>query len=94
MPFALFKPPFDRGLGAPDGTVWLSKTGYVLDTVRRYQVVDSAGKFVRRFTSIGAPRLIGVSPSNVIMVNRDSARNELRLLEVRIPARPPRTATH
>lgn len=87
--FALFKPPFDRALPSADGLIWLRKSTMALDSVRKYQVIDTAGRYVRQFTTVGPGIIVAVSPTHALMVQRSG--QELLLLEVAIPA--PRPAT-
>jgi hypothetical protein len=43
--FAIFKPPFERVLMAPDLRLWLFKSSVALDSVRSFQVVSREDGF-------------------------------------------------
>src|SRR5207249_4867446 len=90
LPFALVKPPFERGFAGPDGSVWLRKSRAALDSTRKYHVVDTTGKLVRVFQTVGrwgGGVLIGASPEAVLMA--EQYREGVRLMEVRIPKTSP-----
>ena len=87
LPFALVKPPFERAFAGPDGSVWLRKSRAALDSTRKYQVVDTTGKLLRVFQTVGRGVLIGVDAEAALMA--EQYREGVRLMEVRIPKTSP-----
>jgi hypothetical protein len=84
MPFAPFKPPFERGFAAPEGAVWLRKARAYGDSIRRYQVVDTSGTLSRVFTTVGDGVLIAAGRGTALMAEQYAGG--VRLMEVRLPA--------
>ncbi len=87
MPFAAFKPPFERAFADADGRVWLRKSRAYGDSLRRYQVVDTAGMLARVFTSIGDGVLIAVGRETALKAEQTG--DGVLLMEIRIPAALP-----
>jgi hypothetical protein len=63
LPFAAVKPPFEAGLIAPSGEVWLEKSRAPVDSSRRYHVVDRQGACIIGATRLVAERLRGAPVS-------------------------------
>jgi hypothetical protein len=63
LPFAAIKPPFEAGLTAPSGEVWLEKSRAPADSSRRYHVVDRRGRLVREIRVRGQGRIMALSSS-------------------------------
>lgn len=91
MPFAPLKPPFERGFAGSDGQVWLRKSRAYGDSLRRYHVVDTTGLLARSFTTIGDGVLIAAGRETALKAEQTPAG--VLLMEIRIPASPPPTAT-
>ena len=87
LPYAPFHANFERGFASADGLVWLRKAKPALDSVRRYQVVDTAGTLRRVFTTLGNGLIVAASPRAALLV--EQFKGGLRLMELRIPAPPP-----
>ncbi len=68
LPFAALKPPFEAGLTAPSGEVWLEKSRAPADSSRRYHVVDRRGRMVREIRVRGHGRVMALSPSHGLFV--------------------------
>jgi hypothetical protein len=60
LPFAALKPPFEAGLTAPTGEVWLEKSRAPADSTRRYHVVDQRGRLVREVRLRGQGRIVAL----------------------------------
>ncbi|MGE0553912.1 MAG: hypothetical protein AB7R55_10830 [Gemmatimonadales bacterium] len=90
MPFAPFKPAFDKAFAGPDGLVWLRKSRAYGDSIRRYHVVDTAGLLARSFTTVGDGRLVAAGRGAVLMAEQFSGG--VRLMELRVPSGPPAPA--
>lgn len=91
LPFAAVKPPFEAGLSAPSGEVWLEKSRAPADSSRRYHVVDREGRLIREVRVPG--------PGRIVAVGRDAALVAERLRDgtrfVRFPlAATPVAASH
>ncbi|MEO8448302.1 MAG: hypothetical protein ABI647_00840 [Gemmatimonadota bacterium] len=87
VPFALIKPPFEKGFQDPIGNVWLRKSRGFADSIRRYHVVDSTGLLARVFEALGRGVVNAAGTETVLMEEQFKAG--VRLMEVRIPSRRP-----
>jgi hypothetical protein len=64
--FAFVKPAFERAFAEPSGRVWLFKSAIALDSIRSFQVADTAGwQFSVSVPSYGTG--IGVSTDAILM---------------------------
>ena len=88
LAWALIFPPFMAAFTAPDGAVWLEKSKQALDSLRRIQVLDRGGNLQRVLVLHGQARLIAVGAEQLLLA--EQFEKGVRLLEVRVPARPPR----
>ncbi|MBM4187993.1 MAG: hypothetical protein FJ206_11865 [Gemmatimonadetes bacterium] len=86
LPFAPFKANFERGFGTPEGLIWLRKSKAAVDSVRRYQVVDTEGRLRRVFTAVGAGVIVAASAESALWA--EQFRGGVRLMELRLPAPP------
>jgi hypothetical protein len=68
LPFAALKPPFEAGLTAPSGEIWLEKSRAPADSSRRYHVVDRRGRMVREIRVRGQGRVMALSLSQGLFV--------------------------
>lgn len=59
LPFAIVKPPFERGFTSAEGRVWLEKSRAIGDSVRRYHVVDREQGFLGELHLRGLGRILG-----------------------------------
>jgi hypothetical protein len=81
--FAELKPPFVAAFATPDRRLWLFKSAPALDSIRTFQVVDTAGlKAVVEVPSRGTA--IGINGSWIIMA--EEFPEGIRLLRYAIPA--------
>jgi len=83
LQFALVKPPFERAFADPDGRVWLFKSAPALDSLRSFQVADTAGWAL----SVAVPSYgtaLGVSGDQIVM--GEDFPGGVRLLRFRMPA--------
>ena len=87
-PFAVVKPPFEDALTGPGGQVWLVKSRAIGDSVRYYQVVDSAGHLAAAVSHEGLGRILALTDS--LAVVGEPFEHGTRLLLYRIPAVPTR----
>ncbi len=87
LSFALIKPPFERAFADSAGQVWLFKSAPALDSVRTFQVADTAG-WALSVTVPSYGSALGVA-SGEIVVGEDFPGG-VRLLRYRMPdeARP------
>jgi hypothetical protein len=60
LPFAALKPPFEAGMTAPSGEVWLEKSRAPADSTRRYHVVDRNGRLLREVRLRGQGRIVAL----------------------------------
>ncbi len=67
LPFAAIKPPFEDGMTAPSGEVWLEKSRAPADSTRRYHVVDREGRLVREVRLRGQGRIIALGPKRSLV---------------------------
>lgn len=91
LQFAPFKPAFERGFGGADGLVWLRKSKRLVDSVRRYQVVDTAGTLARVFSTTGEGQIVAAGREAVLFA--EQFKGGLRIMELRLPKTPPPPAT-
>ena len=84
LPFAAVKPPFVEAFAGPDGTVWLEQSRAYGDTLRTYQLVDRAGKLIRRIQHRDPGRLVSVSPTGGLMLEQYA--EGVRALRVALPS--------
>ncbi len=89
LPYAPFHAAFERGFGGADGLIWLRKARPAMDSVRRYQVVDSAGRLARVFSTLGQGIIVAAGRDAVLFA--EQFRDGVRLMEIRLPAPPPPT---
>lgn len=83
-PFAVVKPPFEDGFTDPSGRVWLVKSRAIGDSLRHYQVIDSAGRLSAGLHHEGHGRILAVNDS--LAVVGEPFADGIRLLLYRIPA--------
>jgi len=89
LPFAAVKPPFEAGLTAPSGEVWLEKSRAPADSSRRYHVVDRQGRLVQEIRLRGQGRIMALSARSALVAEPASAGT--RLIAIHLPpqlARP------
>jgi len=86
LPFAAIKPPFEAGLTAPNGEVWLEKSRAPADSSRRYQVVNRRGHIVREIRVPGRGRIVAVGQDAVLVA--EPAPDATHLLRFPIPQTP------
>jgi hypothetical protein len=86
LPFAAIKPPFEAGLTAPNGDVWLEKSRAPADSSRRYQVVNRGGRILREIRVPGRGRIVAVGQDAVLVA--EPAPDATRLLRFPIPQTP------
>jgi hypothetical protein len=84
LPFAAIKPPFEAGLTADGGDVWLEKSRAPADSTRRYQVVDREGRLRREIQLPGQGRIVAVGKDELLVVQ--PARDGAHLLSFAIPS--------
>lgn len=84
LPFAAIKPPFEAGLTATSGDVWLEKSRAPADSARSYQVVDREGRLRREIQLPGQGRIVAVGNGELLVV--EPARDGAHLLRFAIPA--------
>lgn len=70
LPFAAVKPPFEAGLTAPSGEVWLEKSRAPADSSRRYHVVDRQGRLVREVRVPGPGRIVAIGGDAALVTER------------------------
>jgi hypothetical protein len=64
LPFAALKPPFEAGMTAPSGEVWLEKSRAPADSTRRYHVVDRRGRLLREIRLRGQGRIVALGSNS------------------------------
>jgi hypothetical protein len=64
LPFAVVKPPFEAGMTAPSGEVWLEKSRAPADSTRRYHVVDRSGRLLREVRLRGQGRIVALGSNS------------------------------
>lgn len=80
--FAIFKPPVERAYAGEAGRLWLFKSAPALDSLRTFQVVDTAGVQVR-VTVPSRGTALGVTATHILMA--EEFPEGIRLLRYRIP---------
>lgn len=65
-PFADTKPPFDYGLGRPNGEVWLQRPRAAETAATVYDVYDAKGAWQRQVTFPAGATLAGFGESGAI----------------------------
>jgi hypothetical protein len=70
LPFAAVKPPFESGMTAPSGEVWLEKSRAPVDSSRRYHVVDRRGRLLREVRVPGTGRIVAVGSDAALVAER------------------------
>lgn len=70
LPFAAVKPPFEAGLTAPSGHVWLEKSRAPVDSARRYHEVDREGQLLREIRIPGPGRIVAVGAEAALVAER------------------------
>lgn len=83
LPFALIKPPFERGFTGPDGLVWLEKSKAGPDSLRRVHVVGHQGELLRILVVPTKGQIIAVGDAALLVA--EQWREGVRLLEARLP---------
>lgn len=86
LPFAAVKPPFEWGLTAPTGDVWLEKSRAPADSSRRYHVVDRRGRLAREIRLRGQGRILALGDGAALVAEPTS--NGTRLLAIKLPREP------
>ncbi|MEP6590884.1 MAG: hypothetical protein ABJC19_06860 [Gemmatimonadota bacterium] len=82
LQFTAIKPPFEGAFQTPDQRVWLFKSAVALDSVRRFQVVDSTGvRVVVTVPSRGSA--LGVDSHYILMA--EEFPGGIRLLRYPVP---------
>jgi hypothetical protein len=87
LPFAAIKPPFEAGLTAPSGEVWLEKSRAPADSARRYHVVDRHGRLVREIRLQGKGRVVALAQSTVLIA--EPGPDGTRFMATKFPADTP-----
>ena len=67
VPFAIVKPPFERGFTSAAGRVWLEKSRAIGDSARRYHVVDPERGFLGELHMRGLGRILAVGGSTALV---------------------------
>lgn len=91
LPFAAIKPPFDAAFAGSDGTVWLQKSRFALDTVGAYHVVDRSGRFARNLLLLSRGRILAEGDGRLLVAERTATG--VRLARVPLPPPPAAPAT-
>jgi hypothetical protein len=87
LPFAAIKPPFEMGITAARGDVWLEKSRAPADSSRRYHVVNREGRLVREIRVPGHGRVLAVGAGSVLVA--EPATQGIRLIRVGLPPSAP-----
>jgi len=87
LPFAAVKPPFEAGLIAPSGEVWLEKSRAPVDSSRRYHVVDRQGRLRQEFRVPGTGRVVAIGADAALVAER--LREGTRFIRFPLPAATP-----
>ena len=69
LPFAVIKPPFDRGFAGAAGSTWLELSRMLTDTTRTYRVLDSAGVAVQEYRLPNAQRILAAADSGILAID-------------------------
>jgi hypothetical protein len=67
LPFAIVKPPFERGFTSASGRIWLEKSRAIGDSIRRYHVVDRERGFLGELHLRGLGRILAVSDGTALV---------------------------
>jgi hypothetical protein len=89
LPFAAIKPPFEEGLTARSGEVWLEKSRAPADSSRRYHVVDRRGRLTREVRVKGQGRIVALGQNTALIA--EPGPEGTRLVTTQLPpetARP------
>ena len=87
LPYTPIKPPFENGLTAPSGEVWLEKSRAGTDSVRTYHVIDRRGELARVLILPSRQgHLIAIGDTLALVA--EQWKEGVRLMQVRIPAMP------
>jgi hypothetical protein len=86
LPFAAVKPPFEAGLTAPSGEVWLEKSRAPVDSSRHYHVVDRQGALLREVRVPGSGRIVAVGREAALVAER--LRDGTRFIRFPLSAAP------
>jgi hypothetical protein len=86
LPFAAVKPPFEFGVTAPSGEVWLEKSRAPTDSSGRYHVVDRQGRLVREVRVPGNGRIVAVGAEAALVAER--LRDGTRFVRFPLAAEP------
>ena len=86
--FALIYPPFAAAFTTGDSLIWLEKSKTVRDSLRRIHTVDRGGNLLRVFQLTGQGRVIAIGAGAMLVAEQYASG--VRLMQVRIPAPPPR----
>lgn len=84
LPFAAVKPPFEAGLTAPTGHVWLEKSRAPVDSARRYHEIDRRGRLLREVRIPGPGRIVALGDDAVLVAER--VRDGTRFIRFPVPA--------
>lgn len=84
LPYAPLKPPFENGITAPDGEIWLEKSRPVADSTRTYHLVDRTGA-LRRVLVLPSRQGHVIAVGDTLALAAEQWRNGVRLMQVRIP---------
>jgi hypothetical protein len=84
LPFAAIKPPFEAGITAASGDVWLEKSRAPADSSRRYQVVDRQGRLLREVRVPGHGRIMAVGANSALVA--EPAHDGIRLRRIALSA--------
>ena len=90
LPFAAVKPPFEAGLTAPSGDVWLEKSRAPADSSRRYHVIGREGRLRREVRVPGSGRIVAVGRDAALVAER--LRDGTRFIRCPLPAADPAAA--
>ncbi len=82
LPFAPIKPPFEAAFTGNAGHVWLEKSRAPADSARTYHVVDRTGRLAREIRLQGRGRVLAVSDSAALVVERTPDGTRLLQLAV------------
>ncbi|MGH7585965.1 MAG: hypothetical protein ACREMH_06940, partial [Gemmatimonadales bacterium] len=83
LPFAEFKPPFERAFAGPGDATWLEKSKALADSTRLYHILAPDGSFARIVRVSGFGRVRGAAPDRVLVTR--FADGTVRLYEQRLP---------
>jgi hypothetical protein len=84
LPFAAIKPPFEAGITAAAGNVWLEKSRAPADSSRRYHVVDRQGRLLREVRVPGQGRIVAVGANSLLVA--EPGREGTRLIRLGLSA--------